>query len=154
MKLFVTIFLAFSLLMPTAALAKSFGAGVTLAEMTPISAIIDNPDQYVGKTVKVSGLVVDVCSMRGCWIYLAGDREFEKLRVKVTDGEIVFPMETRGKTAVVEGVVEKFELTREEVVERRKHHAEEKGIVFDPASVTSGETVLRLRGLGAEIAEL
>lgn len=154
MKVIITLILAISFLQPATAIAKSFGSGLTLEETTAISAVIDNPDQYAGKKVKVSGLVVDVCSKRGCWIYLAGDREFEKMRIKVTDGEIVFPMEARGKIATVEGIVEKFELSREDVVARRKHHAEEKGIAFDPASVTSGETVLRVRGLGADIPGL
>jgi hypothetical protein len=63
-------------------------------------------------------------------------------------------MEARGKQAVVEGVVESMELTKEDVIARRKHHAEETGETFDPASVTSGETVLRIRGLGAEIPSL
>jgi hypothetical protein len=140
-----------AILNPLSIFAKSFGSGVTLAEETMISAILDHPENYVGKKVKVSGLVVDVCSKRGCWIYLAGNRDFEKIRIKVTDGEIVFPMEARGKTAVVEGVVESMELTREEVVARSKHHADETGTPFDPATVTSGESVLRIRGLGAEI---
>lgn len=139
------------MLSPAMTFAKEFGQGVTLSAETAISSIIDNPETYVGKKVKVSGLIVDVCSRRGCWIYLAGDREFEKIRIKVTDGEIVFPMEARGKQGTVEGVVESLELTREEVIQRRKHHAEETGTQFDPASVTSGESVLRIRGLGAEV---
>ena len=146
--------LVFILILSTVAHAKTFGLGVSLSEETPISAILDKPDNYVGKKVRVSGLVIDVCSRRGCWVYLAGDREFEKIRVKVTDGEIVFPMEARGKTAAVEGVVESMTLTKEEVIARRKHHAEETGQPFDPASVTSGETILRIRGLGAEIPGL
>lgn len=139
---------------PTTVFAKSFGQGVTLSKETAISAIIDHPESYVGQKVRVSGLVVEVCSMRGCWIYLAGDRDFEKLRVKVTDGEIVFPMEARGKTATVEGIVERLELTREEVIAQGKHHAEETGASFDPASVTAGESILRIRGLGADIPGL
>jgi hypothetical protein len=154
MRILVVSFLVISLLSPAFVFAKSFGQGVSLAEETAISAIIDNPEKYVGKKVKVSGLIVDVCSRRGCWVYLASDREFEKLRVKVTDGEIVFPMEARGKVAIVEGVVESMELSREDVIARRKHHAEETGESFDPASITSGETVLRIRGLGAEIPTL
>jgi len=63
-------------------------------------------------------------------------------------------MKAIAKQAFVEGVVESMELTREDVVARRKHHAEETGETFDPASVTSGETVLRIRGLGAEIPSL
>ena len=154
MRVFITTILIFSLFIPSVALAKTFGQGVTLSEETAISAIIDNPASFVGQKVKVSGLVIDVCSTRGCWIYLAGDREFEKIRIKVTDGEIVFPMEARGKMAVVEGVVESMELTREEVIKRGKHHAEETGSSFDPATVTSGESVLRIRGLGSDITGL
>ena len=151
MRTFLITILLVAMLSPVTAFAKDFGQGVTLSEETAISAILDKPEDYVGKQVKVSGLVIDVCSTRGCWIYLAGDRDFEKIRIKVTDGEIVFPMDARGKVAIVEGVVESMVLTREEVIKRRKHHAEEKGVDFDPASVTSGETVLRIRGLGASI---
>jgi hypothetical protein len=154
MRTFLLSILIISVLMPSAVFAKSYGQVMTLTEETAISAILDKPAAYVGQKVKVSGLVVDVCSTRGCWLYLAGDRDFEKIRIKVTDGEIVFPMEARGKTAVVEGVVESLELTREDVIARRKHHAEETGTTFDPASVTSGESILRIRGLGAEIPGL
>jgi hypothetical protein len=154
MRTFLLTVLLTAMLSPVTTFAKDFGQGLTLTEETAISSIIDNPEAYVGKKVKVSGLVIDVCSTRGCWVYLAGDRDFEKIRIKVTDGEIVFPMEARGKKATVEGVVESMELTREDVIKRRKHHAEETGTSFDPATVTSGETVLRIRGLGAEISGL
>lgn len=154
MRTFLVFLVLVAMLIPSSALGKTFGQGLSLSEETAISSIIDNPATYVGRQVKVSGLVIDVCSRRGCWIYLAGDRAYEKIRIKVTDGEIVFPMEARGKTAVVEGIVESMDLTREEVIARRKHHAEETGEAFDPASVTSGETVLRIRGLGAEIPAL
>ena len=143
-----------SLLFPTFTFDKTFGKGITGKETTQISSILDQPKEYVGKQVKVSGLIVDVCAARGCWMYIAGDRSFDKLRVKVVDGEIVFPMEARGRQAEVEGVVEIFELSKEEVIEKRMHHASEQGEIFDPASVTNGETIVRLRGLGAEIPGL
>jgi len=148
------ILLVAGLLLPAAVQAKTFGKGVTLAEVTSVSAILDAPQQYVGKTVKVAGLIVDVCGGRGCWLAVAGDRPFEQLRVKVEDGEIVFPLEARGREGEMEGVVEVFELSREQVIKQRQHHAEERGEDFDPASVTGGETVVRLRGLGAEIPGL
>ena len=87
-------------------------------------------------------------------MYIAGDKAFEKLRFKVTDGEIVIPMEARGKRAIAEGILQKFELSREQVIEQRRHHAEETGQSFDPASVTSGETFLQLRGLAVRIPDL
>jgi len=150
LTLLVVLILAF----PGIALARTFGQGVTLQQVTPVSAILDAPQDYVGKTVKVAGLIVDVCSSRGCWLAVAGDRPFEQLRVKVTDGEIVFPLEARGREGEMEGVVEVFELTREQVIKQRQHHAEERGETFNPQSVTAGETVVRLRGLGAEIPGL
>ena len=116
--------------------------------------ILENGDAYVGQRVRVEGLIVDVCAKRGCWMYIAGEKPFEKLRFKVVDGVIVIPMEARGKSAVAEGVIQKFELSREQVIEQRKHHAEETGQTFDPDSVTSGETYFQLRGLGASIPGL
>ena len=134
--------------------AASYGAGLTLKKVTPISQILAAPDQFVGQKVQVRGLIVDVCESRGCWMSIAGDQPFQQLRFKVTDGDMVFPLTARGKTAIVEGILQKFVLSREEVIERRKHHAEEQGERFDPASVTAGETFYQLRGLGAVIEGL
>jgi len=147
----IAITLVTFLALSTPVLAKSYGAGLSLNQTTPLTEILSNPDNYVGQQVQLKGLIVDVCEMRGCWLYIAGDQPFEKIRVKVVDGEIVFPLEARGKQGTVEGVVEKFVLTREEVIKNRQHHAEERGESFDPATVTSGETVYQLRGTGAEI---
>ena len=139
------------LLLASPVLAKSFGAGLSLDQTTSLTELLGNPDNYVDKQVQLKGLIVDVCEKRGCWLYITGDQPFEKIRVKVVDGQIVFPLEARGKQGTVEGVVEKFELTREEVIKNRQHHAEERGESFDPATVTSGETVYQLLGTGAEI---
>ncbi len=140
-------------LFATSLFAETYGAGLTLKETTLVSAILENPDDYVGKTLQVKGLIVDVCATRGCWMYIAGDKPFQKLRFKVTDGDMVFPMTARGKEAAVEGILQKFVLTKEQVLARKNHHAEETGEPFDPASVTSGETFFQLRGLGAEIED-
>ena len=127
-----------------------YGKGVTLQESTPVSVILDNPEEYVGKVVRVEGMILEVCAKRGCWIYVAGDRQGEKIQVKVVDGEIVFPMEAAGRIGVVEGIVEELNYTREQMIEYLKHLAEEKGQPFDPETVKDGKMV-RLRGLGAEI---
>ncbi|NNG15177.1 MAG: DUF4920 domain-containing protein [Gemmatimonadales bacterium] len=130
-----------------------YGETITLADTTRISEILSHPGDHVGQRVLVTGMVVDVCSKRGCWLELASDREYETLRVKVDDGVIVFPMTARGHRAVVEGVVEELELTEEQVRERAQHHAEEQGLEFDPSTVTGPETTYQLRGIGAAIFE-
>jgi hypothetical protein len=110
------------------------------------------PNSYIGKRVLVKGMVVDVCSTRGCWMNIASDEAFEVIQIKVLDGEIVFPISARGKTALVEGVVEKLTLSYEEVLEHEKHKADEKGEKFDPSTIKKEDKVIfRIRALGAEI---
>ena len=132
---------------------ETFGEKLTISEITKISEILAAPEQFVGKKVLVKGMVVDVCAKRGCWMYLASDKPFEKIQIKVLDGVIVFPMSARGKNALVEGEVEALKYSKEEAIAWLQHTAEEKGESFDPATVTSGMTVYRIKALGAEITE-
>ena len=120
-----------------------------LTEATPIDAILAEPKKFAGKTVRVEGMVTDVCPKRGCWFELAGAKPGQKLRFKVTDGEMVFPPDSKGKTAVAEGVVAATELTLEQTKERLEYEAKEYGKPYDPASVTEPMTVVRLDGTGA-----
>jgi hypothetical protein len=150
-----TIVLLFSvmLLLNMSALAegKKYGKELTLKEKTSISKILDKPENYIGKKVLVEGTIVDVCSKRGCWLELSSDKEFQKIKVKVNDGEIIFPMESKGKTAVVEGEVYEIKLTKEEALEHAEHLAEEKGIKFNPETVKGPMTIYQIKGLGAVI---
>ena len=135
----------------TAVAGTPYGKGINLQETTPISKIYDDPGTYVGKTVKVEGLIVDVCSTRGCWMSIASDRAFETLRIKVTDGEIVFPITARGKKSAVQGTVQEISMTREQAIEFKKHQAEERGNPFDPASVTGAVKLYQIKATGAVI---
>lgn len=130
--------------------SKTYGKGVHVEEVTAVSAILDNPDDFIGKTVRIEGMIIEVCAKRGCWVYVAGDRQGEKIQVKVTDGEIVFPMSASGRMGVVEGVVEELKLSREQMIKYLQHLAEEKGQPFDPSTVKD-ERMIRLVGIGAEI---
>jgi len=132
---------------------ETYGKKLTLTEVTNISEILAAPEQYVDKKVLVKGMVVEVCAKRGCWMYLASDKPFEKIQIKVLDGEIVFPMSASGKDALVEGVVEALEFSKEEAIGWLRHKAEEKGESFDPKSVTEGMTVYRIKAQAAEITE-
>jgi hypothetical protein len=127
----------------------AFGAGVKLAESTPIDAILADPKAYQGKTVRVEGMITDVCPKRGCWFDLAGGGPGKKLQFKVTDGEMVFPVDAKGKYAVAEGVVAVRELTIEQTREQAEYRAKEYGIKYDPASITQPSVSVRLDGIGA-----
>ena len=135
----------------------TLGSEITLTERTKISDILADPDSYLDKVVLVEGEVLDVCPKMGCWMELKSDSPIEesdvaeKIKVKVKDGEIVFPMEAIGQNALVEGKVYKIELTQEEAVGYFEHIAEETGKEFDPSTVTGPLTLYQIKGLGAEI---
>ncbi|MCA9319169.1 MAG: DUF4920 domain-containing protein [Planctomycetes bacterium] len=87
--------------------AGTYGMGLTLEDRTPISAILAKPESFEGQRVLVQGKAVSVCKKRGCWVEVGSDEPFESIRVKVTDGEIVFPLSCLGNVIQVEGIVEK-----------------------------------------------
>ena len=128
-----------------------YGSEITLEEKTNISDILNSPEEYLDKNVLVEGEVLDVCKMMGCWMELKSDVEGEKIKVKVKDGDIIFPVEAKGQTALVEGTVYKIELTQEEAAEYLEHIAEEQNEEFDSSTVTGPMTIYQIKGLGAEI---
>ena len=128
-----------------------YGSEVTLEEKTNISDILNSPEDYLDKKVLVEGEVLDVCQKMGCWMELQSDSEGEKIKIKVKDGEIIFPVEAKGQTALVEGTVYKIELTQEEATEYLEHVAEEQNQEFKPSTVTGPMTIYQIKGLGAEI---
>ena len=96
---------------PIAAADTTLGTGVTLDTATPIADVIAKPAGYAGQTIRVEGVVTAVCEHMGCWMTLApagaaGEKP-ATLRLKVDDGVIVFPVSSRGKTAVAQGVIER-----------------------------------------------
>lgn len=128
-----------------------YGKEISLTEKTSISKILSQPEEYVGKTVLVEGEILEVCAMAGCWMELKSDAENQKVKIKVKDGDIVFPVEAKGKSALVEGTVYKIELTKEEAVEYYEHVATEQGTEFDAATVTGPITLYQIKGIGAEL---
>lgn len=134
-----------------AADGKTYGKKITLKDTTKISTILAQPEKFLGKKVLVQGTVLDVCKMRGCWMEIAGDKPFQKIRVKVNDGEIIFPLSAKGKRALAEGEVYKIELSKENAIKYLQHQAEERGEKFNPESVKGPLTIYQLKGLGAVI---
>ena len=129
---------------------KTYGKGVSGTEIIKVSELVANADKYVGQTVRVEGVVIDVCAKRGCWMDLKG--EGGKVRIKVEDGVMVFPMDAKGKNAIAEGVFTKIEMTPEEARAHAKHLAEETGQALDAAKVPDAPTVVyQIQGTGAVI---
>lgn len=135
----------------TADAGKAYGKPLTGADTTKISRLMAEPDTYVGKVVRVEGRVTAVCEKRGCWMTLAPDEGDRDLRIKVDDGEIVFPIEAKGKRAIAEGAFTRIAMSLEETIAYRKHLAEERDEAFDPASVKEPMTYYEIRATGAVV---
>ena len=133
----------------TAPTGTTFGAGVKLTETTPIDSVINDPMAFKGKTVRVEGMVTDVCPKRGCWFEMAGSAPGTKLKFKVTDGEMVFPPDAKGRTIIAEGVVSATELSIEDSQKQAEYQAKEYGKTYDPASITKPTVSVRIDGTGA-----
>jgi hypothetical protein len=128
---------------------KQLGQSFKVKELTPLEQIASQPAKFAGKVVRVEGKVTEVCEMMGCWMKLVDPAAKHPLRIKVNDGDIVFPKEAVGKIAEAEGKLAKIELTRDQAVDRARHEAEEQGRSFNPESVKGPVTIYEIQGTGA-----
>lgn len=128
------------------------GKPLTLTQTTPIAEVNAKADELAGKTILVKGKVSEVCEMMGCWMQLV-DESGKSIKIKVKDGEIVFPKESVGKMAIAEGKLAKIEMTKEQAIASARHEAEEKGRKFDPSSIKGPVTIYQIAGTGAIILE-
>ena len=96
--------LAVSLLI-TAQAASVFGEAVDKTAVMPVEQLLTQPKSYLDKVVTISGTVDSVCSKQGCWMKFTVDNSTMPFRIKVRDGEMVFPLSAKGKTAYATGTV-------------------------------------------------
>jgi hypothetical protein len=84
------------------------GAGVTLKDATPIAALAERPQEFVGKTIRIDGVATAVCEEMGCWMAVApeSDPKGPTVRLKVEDGVIVFPVSAKGRKVSAQGTFE------------------------------------------------
>jgi hypothetical protein len=59
----------------------------------------------VHKVVTISGTIDSVCSKQGCWMKFIANAGAKPFRIKVRDGDRVFPVSAKGKTAYATGTV-------------------------------------------------
>lgn len=72
-------------------------------------------------TVKVKGIVSDVCTAEGCWLKLKTAKG--KMMVKMKDHAFLVPTDINGKEIVVEGTAKMKEIS----VKEQQHYAEDAG---------------------------
>ena len=129
------------------------GKPLELKEPASVSDVTAKAADFVNKTVQVKGKVTEVCQMMGCWMAIADPATNKSIRIKVNDGEIVFPKDAVGKTAIAEGKLVKISKTKEEALQQAQHEAEEQGRKFDPKSVKGPTVTYQIQGTGAVLLD-
>jgi len=145
--------LVFSCLTVSLLAETKLGKPLTLGKSVTVAQLMGDPAASIGKTVQVTGRITEVCEMAGCWLNLVEPQSTKHVRFKVNDGEIVIPKQSVGKTAIAEGKLMKFDLTREQTIARARHEAEEQGRKFNPNAIKSGSTVYQIQGDGVVIVD-
>jgi len=158
--LFVSIFLCCSSEMTEVELLNKknpvgkYGSKISLFDnKMNLKDLLINPEKNLNSEIIISGKIIDVCPMRGCWIDIS-DNEENIIKVKVKDGDIVFPLSGINHNVKVYGKFIKINYTKEQIINWKIHLAEEKGKFLHPDSVKITELDLieyRINATGAEI---
>lgn len=101
-----------------------YGEPVTVLKATPVSELYANPEKFVGKTIRVDGVVTSVCTEMGCWVAVKDGKTDQAVRFQADhDGKIVFPLALKGKAGSFQGEFMKIGANDQEAHEAAAEHA-------------------------------
>ena len=113
----------------------NYGKPFALNNPFTVSGLLNNPMDKIDKKIIVKGKIIDVCPMRGCWIQISDYDENNSIRIKVKDGEIIFPLSAIGSQIIVEGILRKRLFSQDQARNWKVHLAQEKGEVLNPENI-------------------
>lgn len=137
----------------TAAKDVKIGKEITIEKVTKVSEILEKPDEYLGKTVRVEGFVTDGCMHKGTWVAIAGDKDFQTINIWDKEHKLKFPLEHRGKYVVAQGEVYFIELSEEQATKWLTHLAETHKQKPDLSQAKGGMKVYRVSPTAAMITD-
>lgn len=152
-KLLAFIIFTFGTVLNVQAEELNFGTPINTDAKIKISSLLANAQDYLAQEVTVEGMVVGVCSKRGCWVELASDARFEKLRIKVRDGDMVFPMHAKGRQALATGSLQEIKLSLEQTKQYKASIAKRLGESIDVDTITEPMSIYQLSPTGVKILE-
>lgn len=121
------------------------GQPLNKADSVEINQLLADPQHVSGQTITVHGIVSEVCRKKGCWLQFKTATMAPLFRLEVNDGEMVFPVSARGKTAYATGQLQVDNLTLQQTQDYLANRAMEQGRDFDVTTITQPITIYRLR---------
>ena len=154
-KINKTVLLFITLIISTSVFAEEllFGQAVNEEVKVSISTLLANAEKYADKEVTISGTIVGVCSHRGCWVDIASDAKFEKLRIKVRDGDMVFPLLAKGRQALATGTLQAIELSLEQTKQYKATLAKRRGEKIVTEDITVAMSIYQLSPIGVKVLD-
>ncbi len=119
-KLFILIFLSTAL--SAQAQEKSFGEKISHDGAVKAEQLITDLGDQESISIKVEGTVEEVCQAKGCWMTMALGQD-NSMRITFKDYGFFVPLNSSGKTAVIQGELKK-EIT---TIATLKHYAQDAG---------------------------
>lgn len=113
------------------------GEAFTLTDARPLSSVVERDE-----LVQVSGVIDSVCQKKGCWMVLRDGENYARVLMK--HHAFAVPVDSRGKSAKVEGVLTSREFTAAQVAHLERDAGHEPGDV-------ASRTELVLTATGVEI---
>ncbi len=92
--------------------AKSNTEENTGISKVEFASLIENPGNFIGKTISVEGKVVHVCTESGKKLFITGENPDVRLYVQAGEAMPKFPMELLGSEIVVEGMLTQLAATQ------------------------------------------
>ena len=83
---------------------QRFGAPVVEKKAASIGKLAKKPASFAGKTLRIEGVVKDVCQGQGCWVEVQ-DAKGATFIAKSLDESVLLPKDCKGQRIVVQGVV-------------------------------------------------
>lgn len=98
-----------------------YGNELQFKENTKLADVLKDPKAFVGRKIRVTGVIDGVCQKRGCWMNVKdGD---SKTFVKFTDYAFFVPLDVAGRNVVIEGTPKEQEVSEA----MRRHYAQDAG---------------------------
>lgn len=121
------------------------GAALGSPEVVALAAVLEHPEEYDGKVVRIEGKVDQVCQKKGCWMILRdGDAN---TRVTFKDYGFFVPLDTKpGSVVRIDA-----EVHRETIPEEMAKHYEEETEGGNPEAIEGPQDVVSVVATGVEI---
>jgi hypothetical protein len=121
------------------------GAALGSPEVVALATVLEHPDQYDGKLVRIEGKIEQVCQKKGCWMILQdGDAS---TRVTFKDYGFFVPLDTKpGSVVRIDA-----EIHQETLSEEVAKHYEEETAGGDPDAIEGPQEVVSVVATGVEI---